>query len=58
LDLPSPSLSLSLKGGLGSLELSFSSDIIFNSIWRILVSASFSRRKIMINFGNGGKEGE
>jgi hypothetical protein len=35
-----------------------SPDIIFNSIWRIFVSASFLRRKTMISFGSGGKEGE
>jgi hypothetical protein len=54
---PSPSFSFSLKGRLGSLELSSSLDIIFNSIWRILVSASFLSMKRMISFGSGGKEG-
>jgi hypothetical protein len=58
LDLPSHSFFFSFKGGLGSLELSYSPNIIFNSILRILVHASLLRRKKMINFGSGGKEGE
>jgi hypothetical protein len=58
LDLPSPSFFFSFKGELKSLELSFSPDIIFNSILRILVPVSLLKRKIMISFGSGGKEGE
>jgi hypothetical protein len=58
LNLPSPSFFLSLKGGLGSLELSSSLDTIFNSIWRIFVSVNFLRRRRMVNFGSGGKEGK
>jgi hypothetical protein len=57
LDLPSPSFSFFLKGRLGSLELSLSLDII-NSILRIHVPTSFSRRKRMINLGSWEKEGE
>jgi hypothetical protein len=38
--------------------LSFSLDIIFNSILRILVPTSFLRRKRMISFGRWEKEGE
>jgi hypothetical protein len=49
LDLLSLSFSFSLKGELGSLELSSSPDIIFNSILRILVPISFLKRKKMIS---------
>jgi hypothetical protein len=54
LDLLSPSFSFSLKGGL--IGTIFSSDIIFNSIWKILIFASLLRRKRMISFGSGRKE--
>ncbi len=58
LDLPSLPFSFSLKGGLGSLGLSLSPDIIFNSILIIFVHASFLRRKRMISLGRWDKEGK
>jgi hypothetical protein len=54
----SPSFPFSLKGGLRSLEPYSSLDIIFNSIGRILVSASFLKKRKMISFSSGGKEGK
>jgi len=58
LDLPSPSFSFSLKGGLRWSRLFLFPGDNFNSILRILVPTSFLRRKRMMSLGSWEEERE